>query len=152
MLITVKSAQTIVDEIKATIHKDINIMDEHGIIIASTNPSRIQEFHFGARKIIEENLDSLVISEGTEDGAQPGINLPIRISGKLEGIIGITGNPEEVKVFGYIIQKMSEVMITSIRQKEEEHLLVATKLQFIEHWIFPILTRILTNCGSAQTS
>lgn len=136
MLISAKNAQTIVDEIKATIHRDINIMDEQGIIIASTNPQRIAEFHLGARKIIEEGLDCLIISERTEGGMQPGINLPIRIGGKLEGIVGITGNPDEVQAFGYIIQKMSEVMILGIRQKEEEHLLISAKLQFIEHWIF----------------
>lgn len=40
MHITQKSAQNIVNEMKASIHRDINIMDENGVILASTDPTR----------------------------------------------------------------------------------------------------------------
>lgn len=40
MHITQKSAQNIVNEMKASIHRDINIMDENGVILASTDPAR----------------------------------------------------------------------------------------------------------------
>lgn len=39
MHITQKSAQNIVNEMKASIHRDINIMDENGVILASTDPA-----------------------------------------------------------------------------------------------------------------
>ena len=45
MHITQKSAQNIVNEMKASIHRDINIMDENGVILASTDPARRGKLH-----------------------------------------------------------------------------------------------------------
>lgn len=38
MHITQKSAQNIVNEMKASIHRDINIMDENGVILPARTP------------------------------------------------------------------------------------------------------------------
>ena len=55
MYLTKENAQSIVEEMKNTIHHDINIMDHSGIIIASTNPSRCRKIHSGALKIISDD-------------------------------------------------------------------------------------------------
>ena len=112
MYITPRDAQSIVDEMKACIHRDINIIDENGVILASTNPVRQGQLHQGALRIIRENLPSLIIWEDNPaEGVQRGINLPITVDGRLEGVIGITGDPNVVSAFGDVIKRMTEIMI-----------------------------------------
>lgn len=137
MLISQKHAQSIVDEMKTSIHRDVNIMDESGSILASTNPTRRGQIHAGALQIIKNQLPSLTIWENDpETGVQRGINLPITMGGELVGVIGITGDPEEVSVFGDIIKRMTEIMIDSVRQQEQSDLIDRAKSLFVENWLF----------------
>ena len=137
MFISGENAQSIVNQMKAAIHRDINIMDEDGIILASTNPSRRGQLHQGALRVIRENLPSLVIWEDMpERGVQQGINLPVAINGKLEGVIGITGNPDEVSAFGDVIKRMTEILLENMQQQEQQVLLEKAKSLFLENWLF----------------
>lgn len=136
-MLSEKSAAKIVYEMKSVIHQDINFMNDKGVIIASTNPARCGILHHGARRIIESHLPSLVIEEDEPStGVQKGINLPITIDGETIGVIGITGEPAEVSVFGNIIKRMTEVMVQSLRQQEQSDLLYQAKCLFIENWLF----------------
>ncbi len=137
MLIAQTHAQSIVDEMKASIHRDVNIMDESGIILASTNPVRRGRVHAGAVQIIRNKLPSLTIWEDDpETGVQRGINLPITMGGELVGVIGVTGEPGEVSVFGDIIKRMTEIMMDSVRQQEQSELIDRAKGLFVENWLF----------------
>lgn len=137
MNISQQDAQNIVDEMKSSIHKDINIMNEDGIILASTNALRQGQLHQGAIRIIKEKLLSLLIEEDDPScGVQRGVNLPIIIDGKLEGVIGITGDPSEVSIFGDVIKRMTEIMLESARQKEQLYLMERAKSLFMENWLF----------------
>lgn len=137
MFITQQRAQNIVDEMKASIHRDINIMDETGVILASTNPTRRGNLHSGAAQVIEKGLPSLMIWEDNPGtGVQQGVNLPITLYGETVGVIGITGAPEEVAIFGDIIKKMTEIMVESAQQQEQSDLLDRAKGLFVENWIF----------------
>ena len=51
----------IVTNISNIINQHVNMMDEHGMIIASTDSGRIGTFHEAALRIISENLDSLTL-------------------------------------------------------------------------------------------
>ncbi|MGI5963404.1 MAG: CdaR family transcriptional regulator [Lawsonibacter sp.] len=137
MFISSQHAQQIVDEMKQSLHRDINIMDENGIILASTNPVRRGTLHQGAVRVIQERLSELTIQkDDPASGVQRGINLPISIDGKLAGVIGITGDPEEVSLFGEIIQRMTEILISSARQAEQSDLMDRAKSLFVENWLF----------------
>lgn len=137
MFIGREDAQHIVDEMKTSIHRDINIMDGEGVILASTNPARQGKLHQGALRIIREGLPGLTIWEDDpEAGVQRGINLPIVLDGQLAGVIGVTGDPAEVSVFGDIIKRMTEIMVESIRQQEQSDLLDRAKSLFVENWLF----------------
>jgi carbohydrate diacid regulator len=50
MLLSAQSAQQIAYEISSIVKQHVNIMDENGYIIASTDPKRIGDFHAGAKK------------------------------------------------------------------------------------------------------
>lgn len=54
MYISRETAQEIVEEIGGEIGAHINLMDERGCIIASTNAARIGNLHEGARRIIQD--------------------------------------------------------------------------------------------------
>lgn len=137
MFIPQQEAQNIVNEMKASIHQDINIMDEDGMIFASTNPVRCGKLHQGAVQLLRNSLPSLVVwADDLQQGVQQGINLPIVIDGKTVGVIGITGAPEKVSVFGDIIKRMTEIMAESVRQKEQSDLIDRAKGLFMENWLF----------------
>lgn len=137
MRISKQDAQTIVDEMKASIHRDINIMDETGVILASTNPARQGHLHQGALRLIQESLPSLIIrSDNAGEGVQRGINLPVILDGRLGGVIGITGDPEEVSAFGDVMKRMTEIMLESARQRELLDQTERAKGLFVENWLF----------------
>lgn len=137
MFITRRRAQSIADEMKAAIRRDINIMDESGTILASTNPARQGSFHRGASQVIRDRLPSLVIREDDPAaGVQRGVNLPIILDGQTVGVIGITGDPAEVSIFGDIIKRMTEIMVDSARRQEQLDLIDRAKGLFVENWLF----------------
>ena len=106
MIISKTKMQRIADEIGDVINKHINIMDELGVIIASTDISRIGTLHGGARRIIEEKLTQLTVdSSDNFIGAKNGINLPLFINEQCVGVVGITGSVEEVGALGSVIKK-----------------------------------------------
>ena len=137
MIISQQNAQRIVDDMKSIVKHDINIMDENGYIIASTNPQRCGQLHQGAVQLIQEGRNSLVISESDAiSGSKAGINMPITVYGQTIGVIGITGAPNEVAVFGDVIKKMAELMVKSMQEEKRDILLDSAKRLFIENLLF----------------
>jgi carbohydrate diacid regulator len=106
-------AQTIVLETSLRLSRNINIMDEKGIIIASGDPSRIDNIHEGALEVLKsgETLNITSNEKGIWRGAHPGINLPIVFQDRIVGVIGITGNPEDIQELGGIVKMITELMI-----------------------------------------
>lgn len=51
-----QQAKAIVHEINQVLPQKINLMNQKGIIIASTDPDRVHTFHGGAAKIINQGL------------------------------------------------------------------------------------------------
>ncbi|MFP5114748.1 CdaR family transcriptional regulator [Bacillaceae bacterium C204] len=112
-MLTREIAIDIVKETSMRLNRNINIMNEKGIIIASGDLSRIDDIHEGALEVIKKGR-SLTIhpdKEGVWKGAQRGINLPIIFQDKIVGVIGITGNPDEMQELGGIVKMTTELMI-----------------------------------------
>ena len=129
-------AGKIIEEISKVIDYNINIMDESGLIIASTNSERLNTHHEGAFLIIQENLKELNVRDTEEYvGSQKGINLPIVLGNKIIGVIGITGEVDEVISYGRIIKKMTEILVEDLSKKEQRKISEQSKLLFINDWI-----------------
>lgn len=129
--------QKIVEELEGIIQKNINIMDETGCIIASSDLSRIGTYHSGAQRVIRQKLDELVISDADEyAGAKNGINLPIIIEEKIVGVVGITGEKEEVQILGKIIQKMTKILIMDSYQNIQKKNMENMRNNFLFSWLF----------------
>ena len=113
MRITHKLAQNIVDKTMSILGKNINIMNENGVIIGSGDKSRLNQFHEGAAQVIKEGKKLEIYSKDINHlvGAKPGINLPIEYNNKIIGVVGITGEPNEVTPFGEVIKMTVEMML-----------------------------------------
>jgi carbohydrate diacid regulator len=136
MQLTLESAQQIVNEIGRLVHQQINMMDETGTIIASTDVRRIGQSHEGARRIIMEHLPELYIApENESPTARRGINLPIEFDGKIVGVIGITGGYGEVIGYGQVVKKMTEILIEQRSEMDQQRLDSRVRSRFLEEWV-----------------
>jgi carbohydrate diacid regulator len=127
----------IVTDISNIISQHINMMDESGLIIASTDPARVGTFHEAALRIINERLSSLVIHEDYEyEGAKKGLNLPVMLDNVIVGVIGVTGEYEVVSKYGQIIKKMTEILILENYSQEQKKIDDRIKTRFLDEWIF----------------
>ena len=111
--ITHELAQQIVDRTINIIGKNINIMDQNGFIIGTGDKSRLDQFHEGAALVIKNKKKMFIYSENENHliGVKPGVNLPIEENNEIIGVVGITGNPDEVGPFGEIIKMTVEMML-----------------------------------------
>ena len=94
MFVSKETAQAIVEEMKAATGHDINLMDDQGVILASTDPKRVGEEHGGAKRLLSQGLQRLVVYDDEEPGTRKGVNLPVYMEGTPVGVIGITGAPD----------------------------------------------------------
>ncbi len=117
--------------------KNINIMDEKGVIIGSGDKSRLNQFHEGAAKVIKEGKKLEIYSKDINHlvGAKPGINLPIEHNNKIIGVVGITGEPDEVSPFGEVIKMTVEMMLQQEFLLKELQLEQQTRENFIHDLI-----------------
>lgn len=136
MYISQETAQTIVEEIGREIHERINFIDNRGYIIASTDETRIGDLHEGAKRIIRENLEELYITAEMENAStKKGINLPIHINHEIVGVIGITGEREQVVRYGNIVRRMTEIMLEDSMTKDERRYDRRVRYRYLEEWI-----------------
>ncbi len=143
MLISHESAMRIVTEVSSIIDHDVNMMDEQGLIIASTDPARLGTVHGGARRLLKEGLDELIVENEDEyEGARPGVNLPLLFEGETVGVIGLTGRTDEVRQFGRIIKKMTEILLLDSWAERQKQLKAAMWNQFIEEWLFSSASQV----------
>lgn len=127
MYLNQEIAREIIKEISPFINFDMNIMDGTGLILASTDKNRENTLHEGARILINERKDSLIVdSDNTFAGCRQGVNLPIYFLNQLIGVVGITGEPDEVIKYGLILKKMTEMLIYEnfdfVKKTNEENL------------------------------
>lgn len=130
------SAQQIVNEIGKLVKQNINMMDETGTIIASTDSNRIGQEHEGAQRVISEHLPELYINlEEETSTVKRGLNLPITFGTEVVGVIGITGTYENVVGYGQVVKKMTEILIRERYNLKQERLDTRVKNRFLEDWI-----------------
>lgn len=106
-------AQEIVERTMRIIPFNVNVMDEHGMIVASGDPARIGELHAGARLALAQRRAVEIDREAIHvlQGARLGVNLPLSARGAMCGVIGVTGRPDEVRQFGELVRVMAEMIL-----------------------------------------
>ena len=100
-------ASEIVELVSAILpNRTVNIMNTDGIIIASTEKERIGTFHKGAQ-LAAARGEMISITDETVamyPGAKKGCNAPLVVNGSIIGVIGIFGNPEEIKTLSSFVE------------------------------------------------
>ncbi|MET3133027.1 carbohydrate diacid regulator [Oxalobacteraceae bacterium GrIS 1.11] len=106
-------AQDIVDRTMRIIPFNVNVMDAHGTILASGDPSRIGELHAGALLALAKKLPVEVDAATAKNlhGAKPGVNLPLTVNGQICGAIGLSGAPDKVRQFGQLLRLTAEMIL-----------------------------------------
>lgn len=116
------TARQIVQRTMGIIPYSVNVMNEHGMIIASGEASRLHQRHEGAVLALTENrvveIDSATANK--LKGVKPGINLPINFRDQLIGVLGITGEPEEVKAYAQLVKMAAELIIEQMALLEQK--------------------------------
>ena len=108
-----KMAQDIVARTMRIIDTNINVMDARGRIIGSGDRERIGELHEGALLVLSQgrvvDIDDAVARH--LHGVRQGINLPLRLEGEIVGVIGLTGEPENLRKYGELVCMTAEMML-----------------------------------------
>ncbi len=116
-------APTIAKNTQQIIGHDVLLTDNKGIIIAAQNPKRLGTLHLHSLTIIEKGIAEGVHKErATELGVLEGICLPIRYGNEIIGTVAVGGNPDEVSMYGHLVQKETELFIREKALQEISHL------------------------------
>lgn len=127
-------AQRIVNEVTDILDEEVIVVDNNGIIIAGSDHNRVGSFHEGAQIAVKKK-EKIVISKDDVfrlKGVKAGINLPIIFYNKAIGVIGITGEPNDVNQFGELIQRMTELII----QEAHFHEKLESKFRGLETYVY----------------
>lgn len=130
-------AEPILLKLNEFLDYDMNVMNEHGVIVASSDHSRINQIHEGAIQVISKR-EPLVISVENADfyaGVKPGVNLPIEFSNTIVGVVGVTGNPEELYKFAKVIKITVEVMIQQVYLNNQ----LQYQNKLMENWVYDLI-------------
>ena len=126
-IISQRTAQEIVETVKDVCGYDINFIRPDGIIDASTNPDRIGTFHEIGHKAAVTGQTLEVFSDDNFSGSKRGINMPFAWHGETIAVIGISGNPDDVRKYAFLAQRISwlvlrenEIDVRSRNQQAEE--------------------------------
>ena len=127
-------AQNIVDKMMNVIPYNVNVMDYKGKIIGSGDYLRIGNVHEGAKKALKEKR-VIEIYERV-DNSRPGVNTPIIFRGEIIGVIGITGNPDEVRQFSKLVSVTTELLINQEYTLNQHMIKQKLKEEFVYEWIY----------------
>lgn len=119
MDISKQIASQIVKAVSEVVGNDINFINAAGIIVSSTNAERIGTFHEAGYSAIKSCSPVFVDVPHKFQGTWCGINYPIFLEGTPVAVIGITGNPEELEQFGFLITKITEVFLKEQQLNKE---------------------------------
>ncbi|MGJ9457946.1 CdaR family transcriptional regulator [Oceanobacillus sp. CF4.6] len=123
MQITSNLGQEIIKRVAKYTEIDINIMDKDGKIVASTDLGRIGEIHAGAVEVLHTKQELIIDEQLLTDypGTKQGVNLPIINNENISGVVGVSGNPEEMYKFTGIILTAVEVVMEQLHIERQEY-------------------------------
>lgn len=115
-------AQDIVDRAMAILPCNVNVMDYLGIIIGSGEADRLYTRHEGAQLVLANHRVVEIDSQTAKhlSGVRPGVNLPLMLDQQLVGVLGITGEPDQVRVYGELVKMTAEMLMEHRRQQADQ--------------------------------
>lgn len=124
-----KFAQSLVDIVACELKKNVNITDDHGVIIASFSKERIGQVHeAAAQRLTAGKIQEFSVSAEDEirlRGVRRGVNVPIIFADRCVGVIGVTGDPETAAPYARLAARFVEAALESNANREK--LMIALK-------------------------
>lgn len=120
MLLDEQLAKKFINKISASTMHNINIINEKGIIIASSkDPDRVGTFHEVAFDMLKKKTTDSSTAKLTDysGSSYSGVNLLIKYNDRNIGVCGVTGKPEEV----YEIAMMVKIAFETMVEYESQH-------------------------------
>lgn len=130
-------AQQIVDRTMSIIGHNINVMNAAGTIIGSGDAERIGQKHDGAVLALNHG-DSLELDEQScqsLQGVKPGINMLLHFKGEVVGVVGVTGNPEQIRAFAQLVKMTAELTIEQASLVEQLQWDRRHQEEFVSAWL-----------------
>ena len=115
-------AQNFVEKVYRQLNYHVNIMNEKGVIIASSDTERIGDFHIIAHRMLKRKQlvhQTDTISDDLLGVKYPGVNLLMMMGNDPIGIIGVSGNPSQVLQVAKTIKFALESMLEYQEQDNE---------------------------------
>ncbi len=115
-------AQDIVDRTMAILPYNVNVMDSQGLILGSGEQERINTRHEGAQLVLANGrvVEIDVQTAKCLKGVQPGINLPLLHDQRLIGVLGITGDPDQLRTYAELVRMTAEMLVGQRHQQAEQ--------------------------------
>lgn len=113
-LLTKDQASLIVQKLMADIPYNINIMNEFGVIIASGEKARLGERHRAAERAIQQKRMVEVVHDTSLE--KKGTNEPIIFNDEIIGVVGISGEPAEVRPFTKLVKSIALLLVEELNE------------------------------------
>ena len=115
-------AQHIVDRAMAILPYNVNVMDSQGLILGSGEKERINTRHEGAQLVLANARVVEIDAQAAKclKGVQPGINLPLLLDQRLIGVLGLTGEPDQLRTYAELVRMTAEMLVGQRHQQAAE--------------------------------
>jgi len=106
-------AQEIAGDTSAVIGFNVLITDAEGMVIGSGDTSRVGTFHEASVEVIRTQEPATHNASQAQllRGVRPGVTLPLIAGGQAVGTVGITGTPVQVRRFGLLVKRQTEILL-----------------------------------------
>lgn len=117
-------SQAIVENTTKIIGYPISITDDKGYIIGSNDLNRLGSFHKASIEVLKRKETICYEIEDVKDveNVLPGVATPIMMNNEPVGVLGIVGNPLEVKKYAQLVKSHVELMCHEYLKKEMRNL------------------------------
>lgn len=116
----VQVAQIVVKAASKTLSFPLSLSDKDGYIVGATDKDRIGTFHPVSKEVIE-NGKYIIYNEEDVFGLKnvfPGVAVPLIFHNERIGVLGLIGNPDEVKSYAELAKHYVELMWQETFYKE----------------------------------
>ncbi len=116
----VNVAQIIVKAASKTLSFPLSLSDKDGYIVGATDKNRIGTFHPDSKKVIS-NGENIIYNHKDVlglDNVFPGVSVPLVFHNQRVGVLGLIGDPNEVKHYAELAKHYVELMWQEIFHKE----------------------------------
>jgi carbohydrate diacid regulator len=112
-VLTSALAQEIAGDTSEIIGFNVIITDRDGTVIGSGDRGRVGSFHEASLEVVRTRRSATHSAAQARvlQGVRPGITLPIVLGDTALGTVGITGSPSEVRRFGLVVKRQTEILL-----------------------------------------